>query len=81
MRMQGNAELEGRTFHARADSISYNEAQGLYLLRSLGNRNATIWRQLKPGGKLKRAVAKRMEFNPARNWLKLDQTIGLDGVR
>ena len=74
----GNAELEGRTFHARADTISFDESKGLYVLRSLGNSKATIWRQKQVGGEYSRADAQRMEFVPSRNQLKLDQAISLD---
>jgi hypothetical protein len=75
----GNAELEGRTFHARADSITYDESKELYVLRSIGSRKATIWRQTTLGGKLSRADAQRMDFIPSRNILKFDRTTGLDG--
>ena len=77
----GNAELEGSTFHARANSISFDESKGLYMLRSLGNNKATIWRQKTPGADYSRAEAQRMEFSPSRQKLKLDQTIGLQGVQ
>jgi hypothetical protein len=76
----GNVELEGRTFNARADSISFDESKGLYTLRSQGRRKATIWRQTQLGGDLSRADAQLMNFIPSRNILKLDQATGLDGV-
>ncbi len=76
----GNVELEGRTFNARADSISFDEAKGLYTLRSQGRRKATIWRQTQVGGDTSRADAQLMNFIPSRNVLKLDQATGLDGV-
>jgi hypothetical protein len=76
----GNVDLEGRTFNARADSVSFDESKGLYTLRSQGQREATIWRQTQLGGDLSRADARLMYFIPARNILKLDQAIGLDGV-
>jgi hypothetical protein len=75
----GNAELEGRSFHARADSITYDESKELYVLRSIGSRKATIWRQTTLGGKRNRADAQRMDFIPSRNILKFDRTTGLDG--
>jgi len=81
MEASGNAELDGRGFHARADSITFNESQDLYILRSVGRRTATIWRQTKPGGRRSRADAQRMEFIPSRNRLKLDRTKNLDGLR
>lgn len=77
----GNAELKGRSFHARADSISYDESKGFYMLRSRGNRKATIWHQTTPGGKRSRFDAQRIEFIPSRKHLKLHHTTGLDGLR
>lgn len=81
MRAAGNAEVDGRGFHARADAITYNESQDLYILRSLGRRKATIWRQEKVGQKRSRADAQRMEFIPSRNVLILDRTTTLDGLK
>ena len=76
----GNVNLEGRTFHARADSVSFDESKGLYTLRSQGRQKATIWRQTQIGGDYSRADAQMMYFIPARDILKLDQATGLDGV-
>lgn len=76
---KGNAELEGRMFHALADQVSFDESKSLYVLRSLGTRMATIWRQKVAGGTTSRVDAQRMEFNPATNKLKTHQTSGLDG--
>ncbi|MCA9115704.1 MAG: hypothetical protein KDA79_11515, partial [Planctomycetaceae bacterium] len=77
----GDTKVDGRSFHARADTISYDESKGLYMLRSLGSRKATIWRQKSTGGESSRADAQRMEFIPARNQLKLDRTTGLNGLQ
>ncbi|MBW3542792.1 MAG: LptA/OstA family protein, partial [Planctomycetes bacterium] len=77
----GNAELEGRTFNAQADVISYDESKGLYILRSDGNRKATIWRQTEPGASPSDAQAQRMEFIPSRKQLKLVGTSGLSGLQ
>ena len=66
---RGNAKLEGRSFFARADAISFDESKGLYVLTSLGNREATIWRQTRQGGEYSEASAKQMRFVPSRNYL------------
>ncbi len=76
----GNVKLEGNTFNARADSVSFDESKGLYTLRSQGSRKATIWRQTQVGGNLSQADAHLMHFIPSRNILKLDRAVGLDGV-
>lgn len=76
----GNAKVEGRGFHGLADSISYDESKGAFLLRSVGTRKATIWRQLKPGSEPNRFEAQRMEFIPSRNYLKSNETFGGGGL-
>jgi hypothetical protein len=77
----GNSELEGRAFQARADQVTYDESKGLYVLRSFGNREATIWRQQQVGGKVSRANAQSFWFWPSENRLKADQATGLNGVQ
>jgi|GEM_PF-527978 len=78
---EGNAELEGRTFRARSDTVSYDESKELYILRSFGKRKATVWRQLVVGGKSSRQTGRRMEFIPSRNILKIDGATGFDGIQ
>ena len=46
----GSARLEGQTFHALADEISYDESKGLYMLKSFGDRESMLWREAQPGG-------------------------------
>ncbi len=77
---KGNAELEGRTFHGMADQISFDESKGLYMLRSLGQHKATLWRQAQIGGERSRSDAQRMDFIPAKDYLRLDGTTSLDAV-
>ncbi|HID20832.1 MAG TPA: hypothetical protein EYP14_00315 [Planctomycetaceae bacterium] len=77
---RGNAKLEGRTFVARADVISYDESKGLYVLSALGNREAAIWRQVQAGGDYSVAYAKRMRFIPSRNSLEFDRASRLHGT-
>ena len=81
LRADGNARLEGRKFYARADMINYDESKGLYSLRSIGTREATIWRQKTLGGKYSRANAQSMKFIPSRNFLEFDQTTRLQDVQ
>jgi hypothetical protein len=81
MEADGNAIVEGSGFHGRADKITYDESKDLYILRSLGREDATIWRQLQVGGNRKRSDARRMEFEPSTNRLKLDQASQLQGLR
>lgn len=76
-----NAELAGKSFHARADSISYDDFKKLFILRSFGTREATLWRQKRPGEKLSRADAQRMEFLPSRNEVRFHRTTGVQAVQ
>ncbi len=59
----GNTRILGRGFEGRADQINYDESKGKFVLRSLGERKATIWRG-KNGGE---QHAQQMEFVPASN--------------
>ena len=77
---KGNAKLEGRTFNARADEITFDESKQLYTLRATGNRQATIWRQTTPNGEPSEASAKTWRFIPSTNYLRADQTTGIRGT-
>ena len=76
----GNAKLEGRSFNARADEITFDESKKLYTLRATGNRHVTIWRQTTPDGEPSEASAKSMRFIPSQNYLRSDQTTGIRGT-
>ncbi|MCH7990302.1 MAG: hypothetical protein IID46_14265 [Planctomycetes bacterium] len=80
MQAEGNAKLQGRSFHARAMFINYDESKEIYVLRSLAPYKVTMWRQTTFGGKKARAVAQQMVFWPARNKLQLDDATELQGV-
>jgi hypothetical protein len=81
----GNSELDGKTkngmFHALADSVSFDESKGLYILRSEGNRKAKVWRQLSAGLEPQKQEGQRLEFNPETNSLKSDRTTAIDGIQ
>jgi hypothetical protein len=78
---KGNAKLEGRTFNARADEITFDESKELYTLRATGNRQATIWRQSTLNGEPSEASAKLWRFIPSTNYLKADQSTGIRGTQ
>jgi hypothetical protein len=71
MRAIGNAELDGRSFHAVAHMVTYDESKGLYVLTGDGQRNATIWQEKVPGAGPRSQNGSRMEFNPSTNSLKI----------
>ena len=78
---KGNAKLEGRTFNARADEITFDESKELYTLRATGNRQATIWRQSTLNGEPSEASAKIWKFIPSTNFLKADQSTGIRSTK
>ncbi|MGE5193822.1 MAG: hypothetical protein ACM3U2_15100 [Deltaproteobacteria bacterium] len=71
MQATGNAELEGRSFHAMAHSVTYDESKGLYILTGDGKRNAQIWRESTTGAERSSQAGQRMEFIPALNQLRI----------
>ncbi len=81
LQASGNAKLEGRKFFARSEFITYDDSKKLFILFSKGNRKATIWRQEKPGDDFRHNDARRMEFIPSRNFLRLHQSTGGQGLR
>ncbi len=77
LRAVGDAKLEGRSFFAQADSISFDESKELYTLRAKGNREVSIWRRTTPGGDDDVVSAKSIWFTPSQNKLISDKTSGI----
>ena len=77
---KGNAKLEGRTFNARADEITFDESKERYTMRAIGNRQVTIWRQTTPVGEPNELNAKSLWFIPSLNRISGDQTSGIRGT-
>ena len=81
---QGNAELSGKTanglFDAMADIVTYDESKGVYVLRSEGNRKASIWRQVSLGSPRSHIGGSSLVFNPTTYSVKADRVTGLDGI-
>ena len=75
----GDARLEGRGFSGRADQVSYDETKEKYVLRSLGHRKATIWREKSPGDQQQAVDAQQIEFIPSANHVKITQATGGEG--
>lgn len=71
----GNTELEAMTFHARADSIKYDELKGLYIIQSLGANKATIRKQPTANDPRGFVSAQRFTVNPALSHFHVDQFI------
>jgi hypothetical protein len=81
LRAIGNAELDGRSFHALAHMVTYDESKGLYVLTGDGRQNATIWREKVPGAEPSPVSAQGMEFIPARKEFKITQAAFGQGTR
>jgi hypothetical protein len=81
MAASGNAEVDGSSYHGRADTITYDESRDLYILRSVGRRKAMLWRRLRPGTEPDRARSQGMQFIPSKNSLIFDKTSELQGLR
>lgn len=75
----GNTNLEGRGYWARADQISYDETKGLFVLRSLGQREATIWQEKTPGAARSHTAGQRIEFAPSKDHIKVIRSSGGEG--
>lgn len=93
MLAKGNAEVEGnalvknkrkpsnQTFMARADTISYDESKDLYMMRSFGNRKATILRYNRTGKSSNvPSKAQEIEFAPTYDRVTLHGVTGIQGL-
>lgn len=78
---KGDADLEGYGFHAKADSISYDETRKAYTLRGIGKNVAQLWHQDTPGAEARLTSFQRMEFIPDTNTLRVDGVSGAEGGR
>ncbi len=70
---EGNAWLEGRSFSGQADVISYDSANDLFMLRSLGENDSELTRELKAGGNRVPTIAKTIQFSRSRNVVDVDK--------
>ena len=73
MRAFGEAILHGRSFHAVAHVVTYDERKGLYVLTGDGKRNATIWHEKVPGATARSTSAQGIEFIPAENNVRITE--------
>ena len=60
----GNAVIEGTTFTARGNRITYTEAKDLLILEGDGRNNAELFRQLQPGAPTDKQVAQKILYWP-----------------
>jgi len=77
----GNTELDGRSFHAQAHIVTYDESKGLYFLHGDGKRPAKLWHERTPGAERSSSDGQTIRFNPSRNEWSVDRSSGGQGVR
>ena len=75
-----NARLEGRSFFAQADEISFDESKGLYMLRSSGDESI-LWREKVAGGERTAVVAETFRFIPSINKVEFDKASRVQGLQ
>ena len=76
-----NTEIEGDQFLARADVVSYDHQNNLFVMRALENRHATLWYFEHPQAPRSRYDVKMVRLSPNGNILELDRTLGASGSR
>lgn len=75
----GRCELEGKLFHARADSMSYDETKQLFTLRGKGEQEAVVTYQ-EPGSKPRRAPGRIIQFIPSeKGQVRIENSSGIQG--
>ncbi len=76
-----NAEIEGDSFQASADVISYNHANRMFMMRGMENRHVRIWHFAHPNAPRSRYDVMMIRISPDGNILELDRTKGASGFR
>jgi lipopolysaccharide export system protein LptA len=72
---EGNTVVEGTTFTARANRITYEEAKDLLVLEGDGLSYAELFRQLQPGADRSQATARKIYY-----WRK-SQQVKVEGAQ
>jgi lipopolysaccharide export system protein LptA len=74
----GNTVVEGTTFTARGNRITYAEAKDLLVLEGDGRSDAELFRQPLPGVPTSKAAARKILYWPKTNRLKVDGARSLE---
>jgi hypothetical protein len=69
----GNTDVTGTGFRASASILRYSSVKQKLELDGGGRRNATIWRQLRPGANPETISAKLIEYWPQTRRLRIDK--------
>ncbi|MEN6459359.1 MAG: hypothetical protein ABFC63_10565 [Thermoguttaceae bacterium] len=68
----GNAVVEGTTFTARANRISYDSAKGMLVLEGGGREYAVLHHQLRAGDEQDKSVARKILYWPKTHGLRVE---------
>lgn len=74
----GNTVVEGTTFTARGNRITYAEAKDLLVLEGDGRSDAELFRQPLPGVPTSKAAARKILYWPKTNRVKVDGARSLE---
>ena len=74
-----NVRIAGRGFSGVADQVIYDESKGQYVLKSFGNRVATI--QYRGGDGQGGGSGQVITFYPARGYHTIDKAEGFEGLQ
>jgi hypothetical protein len=69
-------ELEGQLFHAKADSLSYDESKVQFTLRGKGTHAASIYYQERPKAESQRIAGQIIQFFPSLQKVILEKSSG-----
>ena len=75
---KGNTRVEADMFSARADRISYAAAKKHLVMEGIGQSDAHLWRQARPGAKRSHLAAKQIKFWHDTNEFELNGAKFLD---
>jgi hypothetical protein len=74
----GSTQLEGHSFYAYADELTYDERRGQFILRGLG-KDANLYYQPQPGLPASPTAARLIEFVPAKQKININGSNGIHG--
>lgn len=75
---QGNTVVEGQSFTAQGDQISYEQAKGQMILEGTGSTDAMLSHQARVGSPSSKTVARKILFWPATKSVQVEDARYLD---
>ena len=82
LRATGNVEIRGELFHAEAQTVTFDQAKQLFVMRADEEYTAMISMRPKIGAPWRnRTYAKLIEFSPVNNILNFNEVLRIQGGR